>query len=158
MNTVNREYLQGQGGGDGKSPLLYPSVVAERTGAPAPDTLTLTVMSARLIRQGTLAELEFREYPGYILWVGGRGLGRELLNLADQIGDDPARWPFARVTLEKVSRLNPRTGGRVEKFAVAPVDPNTEAAAARGGVVEQSGPQGTPAPRRLRKRRSGGGA
>lgn len=126
-DRLNRGFLNERAGGGDKSPQLTPAVVPGQ-----PDELWLTIMSHRLLRNGTLVQLEFREYPGYIMWVGGQGAAaaREALYLGDQAGDDPARWNGARVKVEKVTRQDTRNGGTVVKYVMAPAD-NSEGIAAK---------------------------
>ena len=104
MAKVNTSYSD-------RRPSLYPENVKG-----APDAMVCTVMSAELYRRGTLAGVEFYEYPGYVVWARAA----ELKALASELGDDTDDWPHRRVVLEKVTRNNPRTGGTVEKYVVAP--------------------------------------
>lgn len=145
--NLNREYLREQASKGDTTPTLSPDMVPG-----APDSLWLTIMSWRLLRQGTLVMLEFREYPGRIIWVGGHGAhaAREALYLGAQVGDSPDRWTGARVRLEKVKRHDSRNNRDVLKYVVAPPDENTEAAAAS---VEPAPP---PRPKRRLRNRKGG--
>lgn len=142
MTRLNREYLRGEAERGGHSPALTPAMVVGQ-----PDELWVTIMSHRLLRNGTLVQLEFREYPGHILWVGGHGAAaaREAGYLGDQCGDDSARWNGARLKLEKVRRQDTRNGGEVVKYVVAPPD-NGEADARQVAPPE-------PATRKLRPRK-----
>lgn len=83
----------------------------------SPEVIQLTVMSADLYRNGTLAGVEFFEYPGFVVWARGT----ELQALADALGGDTDGWPHGRVVLEKVRRNNPHKGEVITKYVVAPV-------------------------------------
>lgn len=113
MTRVNRSYIEQEAEAGTKSPILYPSEVEG-----SPDVLALTIMAADLFRKGTMARLEFYEFPGYILWVRGR----ELLALSSALGDDSELWQHRQCVVEKVRRNNPRTGGTLDKYVVAPAD------------------------------------
>lgn len=126
---VNRDYLQKRQSDGEKSPILYPYVVEGVQGLPpgeAPDVLMATVMDATLFRRGTMARLEFYEYPGYVLFARNG----ELMALADHLGADEGEWQRKRVVLEKVRRRDSRgaspaaarIGSDVIKYVVAPTE------------------------------------
>ena len=112
--TVNRDFVESRAAesGDGRLPILYPDNIAG-----APDTIRLTIQRATGIRRGTMFKVEFREYPGRILWAVKRGL----LNIVEAHGDDEALWPGRVVVLEKVRRTDPHSGRQVDKYDFAPM-------------------------------------
>lgn len=144
--TVNREYVEGRAGTADKMPVLYPENIPGE-----PDTLRLTILRATEFRRGTMFRVEFREYPGRIVWAVKRGL----LNIVNAHGDDETMWAGRVVVLEKVRRTNPRTGQAMDKYDFAPMPPvttTTEGDPIRDDIAAARG-AGHGRPRRILKRR-----
>ena len=108
MTRIARDYIKDNQ--SEKLPTLYPHIVEG-----SPDVVALTVMDVQMYRRGTMARVEFREYPGYIIWAKGA----DLLAVGDQLGDDSDTWAGRRLTLEKVDRKNTQTGERIQKYVPA---------------------------------------
>lgn len=131
-------------GGEARKPLLRPSDVPG-----SPDVLYVTLMDVSLLKRGNLARLEFREYPGHILWAEGR----DLAALCEQTGtSEVARMRGELVRLDKVARTNTYTRELVVKYVVGAAGDDPPAR-----VAEFAPPPPREAPaevvRRVRRRR-----
>lgn len=132
MEWARNEARKTEREGGERLPILYPRDVEGE-----PDTLRLTVLAATGFRRNSKIRVEFREYPGRILWAVGRGL----LNAVKQLDQDNfEEWAGRRLTLEKVKRHH--RGREHIKYDFAPPEPMTESTL----------PEADPPKRKLRRR------